>query len=79
MRSVQANIDRNRDWRRENGRFIPNPSTWLNQKRWQDDIRDGQTGGVQRGTGYQPERIGGADDYTDFRPSTGFRSADPDT
>lgn len=24
-------------WRRENGRFIPNPSTWLNQKRWEDE------------------------------------------
>lgn len=25
-------------WQRENGRYIPNPSTWLNQKRWEDDI-----------------------------------------
>ena len=25
------------DWTRENGRFIPNPSTWLNQRRWEDD------------------------------------------
>lgn len=24
-------------WRREKGRFIPNPATWLNQKRWEDD------------------------------------------
>lgn len=23
-------------WKRENGRFIPNPATWLNQGRWQD-------------------------------------------
>lgn len=23
-------------WRRENGQFIPLPSTWLNQKRWED-------------------------------------------
>jgi len=25
-------------WKRENGRYIPNPATWLNQKRWEDDI-----------------------------------------
>ena len=24
-------------WQRENGRFIPNPATWLNQERWDDD------------------------------------------
>lgn len=23
-------------WKRENGRFIPNPATWLNEGRWQD-------------------------------------------
>lgn len=25
-------------WQRENGRFIPNPATWLNQGRWVDEI-----------------------------------------
>lgn len=24
-------------WQREGGQYIPNPSTWLNQKRWEDD------------------------------------------
>ena len=24
-------------WRRDNGQFIPNPSTWLNQGRWDDE------------------------------------------
>ena len=24
-------------WRRDNGRFIPNPATWLNQGRWDDE------------------------------------------
>ena len=27
----------------ENGRFIPNPATWLNQGRWEDEV---QTSGV---------------------------------
>lgn len=25
-------------WRREGGQFIPNPTTWLNQERWKDDV-----------------------------------------
>ena len=30
-------------WRRDNGRFIPNPTTWLNQGRW-EDVVDGDSG-----------------------------------
>jgi hypothetical protein len=26
-----------RDWQKEGGQFIPNPSTWLNQGRWEDE------------------------------------------
>ena len=29
-------------WKRDKGQYIPNPSTWLNQKRWEDDL-DGDT------------------------------------
>lgn len=25
------------DWNKENGKFIPHPTTWLNQKRWMDE------------------------------------------
>lgn len=25
-------------WKREGGRFIPNPATWLNQGRWEDEV-----------------------------------------
>lgn len=32
--TVQANTA---DWRKESGRFIPYPATWLNNKRWEDD------------------------------------------
>lgn len=24
-------------WAKENGQFVPNPSTWLNQRRWEDE------------------------------------------
>lgn len=27
-----------RQWREQNGRFIPNPATWLNQRRWEDTL-----------------------------------------
>lgn len=25
-------------WKKENGQFIPNPATWLNQQRWEDEV-----------------------------------------
>lgn len=27
-----------RQWHEQNGRFIPNPATWLNQRRWEDTL-----------------------------------------
>lgn len=27
-------------WNRDGGQYIPNPATWLNQKRWEDDYRE---------------------------------------
>jgi hypothetical protein len=24
-------------WRRDDGRFVPHPATWLNQRRWEDE------------------------------------------
>lgn len=29
---------RSEQWSRENGRFIPNPATWLSQQRWDDEL-----------------------------------------
>lgn len=26
------------DWKKNNGQFIPLPSTWLNQMRWEDEV-----------------------------------------
>jgi len=36
-------------WQRENGRYIPNPATWLNQGRWDDEITEIITDTQQRG------------------------------
>ena len=30
---------RSLEWKRDNGQYIPNPSTWLNQGRWDDELR----------------------------------------
>ena len=27
-----------RQWRENNGQYIPNPATWLNQRRWEDEV-----------------------------------------
>jgi hypothetical protein len=29
------------DWIKENGRYVPYPTTWLNGKRWKDEINNG--------------------------------------
>lgn len=31
-------------WRRENGRYIPHPVTWLTQGRWEDEAISGSPG-----------------------------------
>ena len=36
------------DWVKDNGRFIPHPSTWLNQARWDDEVESMQSSSVGR-------------------------------
>ena len=36
LKAIEAQ-KRSDQWRRDNGQFIPLPTTWLNQKRWEDD------------------------------------------
>ncbi len=46
---IMAAIGRAREteqWQRENGRFIPNPATWINQGRWDDEYEEGATNGI---------------------------------
>ena len=30
-------VARSEQWKRDGGRYIPNPATWLNQRRWEDE------------------------------------------
>jgi hypothetical protein len=40
-------------WQRDDGQYIPNPSTWLNQGRWDDELKPA-TSAVGRQGGYTP-------------------------
>lgn len=33
-------------WQREGGRYVPNPATWINQGRWDDEIEEVDTNGT---------------------------------
>lgn len=33
-------------WRKDGGQFIPNPATWLNQRRWEDEVGTGSSGSL---------------------------------
>lgn len=35
-------------WRKDGGQYIPNPSTWLNQRRWEDEIEVADRSGRDR-------------------------------
>lgn len=42
---------RSEQWQREGGRFIPNPLTWLNQGRWDDEPTEVGTGAAAKPSG----------------------------
>lgn len=47
-------------WQRDGGQYIPNPSTWLNQERWNDEVgKGGDRGGQKRRDVYG--RVGSGD------------------
>ena len=36
-------------WKKDDGRFIPYPATWLNQERWEDEVDGGNGNGISSG------------------------------
>ncbi len=44
-------------WQRENGRFIPNPTTWLNQGRWDDEYGEVMADGINSRNNEEVARI----------------------
>ena len=47
-------------WKKDDGQFIPNPSTWLNQGRWQDQVFTGRTAADNEG--WKPPELRGANE-----------------
>lgn len=50
------------DWKKDNGRYIPHPTTWLNQRRWEDDVIE-ETSSSENIVKYSEEwwnKLGGA-------------------
>lgn len=35
------------EWKKDNGQFIPMPATWLNSRRWEDEIPIQDNGGEE--------------------------------
>ena len=75
LSAVRDNIARNHSWQKDNGQFIPYPASWLNAKGWEDSLEDAQMGGGQYAGRYARANPG-ADNYSGFQRSTGFRRAD---
>ena len=66
VESLLSAIERQKcseQWTRENGRFIPNPATWLNQGRWEDELAAPESKYHSK-PGYGVQRHG--DKLTDF-------------
>jgi len=46
LKKIRASLEwqkQSDQWTKENGQYIPNPSTYLNQKRWEDEPREAGT------------------------------------
>jgi len=42
LKTILAAIEnqkRSEQWHKDDGKYIPNPATWLNQKRWEDECQ----------------------------------------
>ena len=47
MEALRENIASNAQWKRDNGQYIPHPTTWLNQGRWFDEISTDAPGAAE--------------------------------
>jgi hypothetical protein len=58
-------------WQREKGRYIPNPSTWLNQGRWDDELPNGGIANESNSgnnAGFNPDGMRGFKNALDDEP-----------
>ena len=71
LQSVKDHMARDPNWQKEHGQYIPYPASWLNAGGWDDELPAAQ----QRGGEADARRNPGADHYTGFQSSRGFRTA----
>lgn len=74
MRAVDAQ-KRSEQWRRENGRYIPNPATWLNGGQWENETEEVSDNAADRRDTQQPD-AGTGDAGKEW--TKGFKPADDD-
>lgn len=43
------------DWKKDDGKYIPYPTTWLNQKRWEDEVKISNSDDIQEVKKYSDE------------------------
>lgn len=68
---------RTEQWQRENGRYIPNPATWLNQGRWDDEIEVVKQNAEHRGTELNDGKpVTAVSGRKKFSATAGFKSAE---
>ncbi|WP_287827100.1 hypothetical protein [Oscillibacter sp.] len=70
MRAVEAQ-KRSEQWRRDNGRYIPNPTTWLNGGQWDNETEEVRSDAEDRRDTQQHDAGGTGKDWT-----KGFKPAD---
>lgn len=59
LKAIEIQKD-SQQWRKDNGQFIPHPTTWLNGKRWEDQVateRPGWVNGQRQLDEYDMENI----------------------
>lgn len=60
-------------WTREGGRFVPNPATWLNQGRWEDEAPRDQAQAAP--SGVSPRAATPKERYGNFNPADAMHAA----
>jgi hypothetical protein len=61
---IMAAVEKQRkckQWRKDGGQYVPNPSTWLNGERWEDEVHDSRIYNLE-GVGETCCRFGSDDD-----------------
>lgn len=61
------------DWRRDRARFIPHPTTYLNNKRWEDEVIPDENPGNGDGPGKDTRRLSAVERVREQRRKAGQR------